>query len=62
MADFLQLLQAKSEAEQATAAALRKFTEVTEHRVSGVSISKLDNIEAILDYKIYQVELEVRAV
>lgn len=58
---FQQLLAAKAEAEQEIAAALKKFTEATGHRVSGVGINKMgDTYEEILAYKEYKVELEVR--
>lgn len=58
---FQRLLAAKAEAEQEIAAALKKFTEATEHRVSGVIINKTgDTYEGILAYKEYKVELDVR--
>lgn len=60
---FQQLLQAKAEAEQEITAALKKFTEATGHRVSGINISGLgDSYEEILNYKEYKVELDVRVV
>lgn len=58
---FQQLLAAKVEAEKEIAAALKKFTEATGHRVSGVGINKMgDTLEGILNYKEYRVEMDVR--
>lgn len=59
--EFVVLLQAKVACEAEIAAALKKFTEATQHRVSSVSISTLGNTwEEIKDYTEYKVDCEVR--